>query len=78
MVALGLEGPEGVAVATSRGPRAAFGCQALATQSVAAEGEGREDWVLPVSAAEGFMNNAGWVCSMNQNKPDETHPARAR
>ena len=40
---LGPEGPEGVAVATSRGP----------------EGEGREDWVLPVSAAEGFMNNAG-------------------
>jgi hypothetical protein len=59
LVALGLEGPEGVAVATSRDPRAAFGCQALATRSVAAEGEGREDWVLAVSAAEGFMNNAG-------------------
>jgi hypothetical protein len=52
-------GPEGVAVATSRDPRAAFGCQALATQSVAAEGEGHEYWVLTVSAAEGFMNNAG-------------------
>jgi hypothetical protein len=36
-------GPEGVAVATSR----------------AAEGEGHEDWVLPVPAVEGFMNNAG-------------------
>ena len=54
-------GAEGVPGGTSRGPRAAFGCEALATRSVAAEGAGREDAVLSVTAAEGFVNNAGWA-----------------
>ncbi len=54
-----VEASEGVPGGTSRRPRAASGCQALATRSVAAEGEGREDGVQSVPAAEGFMNSPG-------------------